>query len=45
MVDGFHILIGNRTKTPLAIVLSGVGMGIQGQDGGGDLTNVQYKPT
>jgi hypothetical protein len=43
MVDGLHILTQNRTKKPLAIVLSGVGRGRRGRDGGGDLTNVQYK--
>jgi hypothetical protein len=25
MVDGFHILLWNRTKKPLAIALSGAG--------------------
>jgi hypothetical protein len=44
MVDGLHILIWNRTQKPLAIALSGVGMGLTGRDDGGDLTNVQYKP-
>jgi hypothetical protein len=49
MVDGFHILIQNRTKKPLAIVLSGAGRELRGRElrglnSGGDLTNVQYKP-
>jgi hypothetical protein len=45
MVDGFHILIYNRTKKPLVIVLSGAGRRVEGQrDGGGVLTNVQCKP-
>jgi hypothetical protein len=39
MVDGLHILIQNRRKTPLAIAVSG-----QGGDVEGDLTNVQYQP-
>jgi hypothetical protein len=39
MVDGLRILLRNRTKKSLAIVLSGVGMGVEG-DSGGDLTNV-----
>jgi hypothetical protein len=38
-----HIPIWNRTKKPLAIALSGVGMGLRGRDDGGDVTNVQYK--
>jgi hypothetical protein len=43
MVDGIQILIWNRTMKPLAIVLSGVGRGWKGRDGGIDLTNVKYK--
>jgi hypothetical protein len=31
MVDGFHILTLNRTKKPLAIVLSGVGRGLSAE--------------
>jgi hypothetical protein len=30
-------------KKPLATVLSGAGSGLRRRDGGGDLTNVQYK--
>jgi hypothetical protein len=30
---------------PFAVALSGVGKGMRGRDGGGDLSNVQYKPT
>jgi hypothetical protein len=44
MVDGLHILIQNRSKKPLAVALSGAGRWLRGRDGGGDLTNVQYKP-
>jgi hypothetical protein len=44
MFDGFHILIRNRTKKPLAIALSGAGRGLRGRDGGSELTNIQYKP-
>jgi hypothetical protein len=44
VVDGLPTLIGNRTKKPLAIALSGVGRGTRRRDSGGDLTNVQYKP-
>jgi hypothetical protein len=44
MVDRPHILIRNRTKKPLIIVLNGVGKGPRGRDVGGDLFNVQYKP-
>jgi hypothetical protein len=43
-VYGLHILIWNRTKKPLAIVLSGAGKELRGRDNGGDITNVQYKP-
>jgi hypothetical protein len=43
MVDGFHTPIWNRTKKPLAIALSGAGMGLKGRGDGGDVTNVQYK--
>jgi hypothetical protein len=31
MVDGLHIPILNRTKTPLAIALSGVERGLRGE--------------
>jgi hypothetical protein len=41
MVDGLYIHTQNRTMKPLAIALSGVGRGLQGRDGGGDLTNVE----
>jgi hypothetical protein len=44
MVDGLHILTQNRTKKPLAIVLSGRGGELSRRDGGSDLMNVQYKP-
>jgi hypothetical protein len=44
MVDVLHILIQNKTKKPLAIALSGVGRRSRERDGGGELTNVQYKP-
>jgi hypothetical protein len=37
MVDGLHIPIGNRTKKPLAIALSGMGRGLRGETMG------QYK--
>jgi hypothetical protein len=40
MVDGLHILIQNRTKKPLAIVLSGAERRSKGRDGGGDQINV-----
>jgi hypothetical protein len=40
MVDELHTPIRNRTKKPVAIVLSGVGTESRGRDGGGDLTNV-----
>jgi hypothetical protein len=43
MTDGLHIPIWNRTKKPLAIVLSGMGKGLRGRDDGSDVTNVQYK--
>jgi hypothetical protein len=36
MVDGLHVLIGNRTKKPLAVAL-------RGRDDGRNVTNVQYK--
>jgi hypothetical protein len=32
MVDGLHIHIRNRTMKPLAIALSGVGRGLQGEE-------------
>jgi hypothetical protein len=41
MVDGLQILVGNRTKKPVAITLSGAG---RGRDGRGYLINVQYEP-
>jgi hypothetical protein len=44
MVDGLHILIWNITKKPLAMALSGMGMGLRWREVGGELTNVQYKP-
>jgi hypothetical protein len=44
MVDGLHILLQNRTKKPLAIVLSGPGKESKERGGGGDLINVQCKP-
>jgi hypothetical protein len=43
MVKGLHIPIGNRTKKPLAIALSGEGRGLRGRDDGCDVTNVHYK--
>jgi hypothetical protein len=44
MNDELYIPIRNRTKTPLAIALSGVVRGLRGRDDGGNVTNVQYKP-
>jgi hypothetical protein len=45
MVDGFHIHIQTRMMKPLAIALNGTGMGLGGgEDGGGNVTNVQHKP-
>jgi hypothetical protein len=44
MVDGIHILIWNRTKKSLAIALSVMERGLKVGEGGGDLTNVKYKP-
>jgi hypothetical protein len=44
MVDGLNMLIPNRTKKPLAIGFKWAGRGLRGRDGGGDLTNIQYKP-
>jgi hypothetical protein len=41
MVDRLHILTWNRTKKPLAIVLSGEGRKSGGRGGGGDLTNAK----
>jgi hypothetical protein len=35
MVDGLQIFIPNRTKKPLAIVLSGAGKGSRGERWGG----------
>jgi hypothetical protein len=43
MVDGIHVLTRNRAKKHLAMALSGAGRGLRERDGGGDLTNVQYK--
>jgi hypothetical protein len=43
MVDGPHTPIWNRTKKPLAIALSGVGRGLMGRDGEGNVNNVQCK--
>jgi hypothetical protein len=45
MVDGFHMIIWNRTMKPVAIALSGLrgAWGVE-RDGGGDVINVQYKP-
>jgi hypothetical protein len=37
------IYIYKLRRKLLAIVLSGVGRGLRGRDGGGDLTNLQYK--
>jgi hypothetical protein len=31
MVDGFHKPIQNRTKKPVAVTLSGVGRGVEGE--------------
>jgi hypothetical protein len=42
MVNGLHIYVWDKTIKPFATVLSGVG-GVEGGDGGGDLTYVQYK--
>jgi hypothetical protein len=38
MVDEPHILIQNRTKSPLATVLSVVERALKGRNRGGDLT-------
>jgi hypothetical protein len=43
MINGLQIPVLNRTKEPLAIVLSGVGTGLRGRDYGGNVNNVQYK--
>jgi hypothetical protein len=43
MVDGLHIPIGNRTKKPLVIALSGVGRSLSGRDDRGNINNAQYK--
>jgi hypothetical protein len=32
-IDGFHIPIGNRSKNPLAVALSGVGGALRGSMG------------
>jgi hypothetical protein len=45
MVYGLHTLTQNRTKELLVIVLSRACRESRGRDSGGDLTNVQYKPT
>jgi hypothetical protein len=44
MVDWLHTLIQNRTIKPPTIALSEAGRWLRERDGGGDLTNVQYKP-
>jgi hypothetical protein len=44
MGERLYILVWNRTKKPLTTVLIEAGRGLRGRDGGGDLTNVQYKP-
>jgi hypothetical protein len=41
MIDGF--LIRNRTKKPVAIVLSGTGRRLRKRVGGSDLISVQNK--
>jgi hypothetical protein len=40
MVDGLYIPIGNRAMKPLAVALSGAGVGSRRRDGWGDLTNI-----
>jgi hypothetical protein len=40
MIDGL-LVNKNRTKKPLATVLSGAGRAPRERDGGGDLANVQ----
>jgi hypothetical protein len=42
-VDRLHIHIQNIAMKPLAIALSGEGVGWSGVDSGGNLTNVQSK--
>jgi hypothetical protein len=44
MVDGRHIFIQNRAMKPPAIALNGAERRSRGRNGGGHLTNVQYKP-
>jgi hypothetical protein len=43
MAGRLHIPIGNRTKKPLAIALSGVERGLRWRDEGSNVNNVQYK--
>jgi hypothetical protein len=43
MIDGLHIPIWNRTKTPFSIALSGAGRELRGRDGGDNVNNIQYK--
>jgi hypothetical protein len=43
MVDGLCIPIRNRSKKPLAVVLSAARRGLRGRDDGGNVTNVQHK--
>jgi hypothetical protein len=43
MVGGLHIPIGNRTKKPLVVGLSGVGRRFRERDDGGNVNNVHYK--
>jgi hypothetical protein len=40
VVDGLHILIRNRKKNPLAMILSGVKRRLRGIVDGGYITNV-----
>jgi hypothetical protein len=44
MVDGLHKPIWNRAKKPLVIALIS-GRGLMGRDDGGNVTNIQYKPS
>jgi hypothetical protein len=41
MVDGLHIPVGNRTKKPLAIALSGAEKGLR-EEMMDNVNNVQY---
>jgi hypothetical protein len=43
MVNELHIPIGNRTKNPLGIALSGMERQLRGRDDGRNIKNVQYK--